>query len=79
MGIECGEEWSEFADNVVVSSTLVYVEGDAAIRQFEDAEGKKHSNLSIVQRKLILGWYSGAKLIILMATNRDARGSQTPI
>ncbi|KAJ5619207.1 hypothetical protein N7510_003191 [Penicillium lagena] len=32
--------------------TLVYVEGDASMRQWEDAEGKKQSSLSIVQRSL---------------------------
>ncbi|EAW12833.1 single-stranded DNA-binding protein [Aspergillus clavatus NRRL 1] len=32
--------------------TLVYVEGDATMRMFEDAEGRKHSNLGIVQRTL---------------------------
>ncbi|KAJ5182575.1 hypothetical protein N7492_000191 [Penicillium capsulatum] len=31
--------------------TLVYLEGDASLRLYEDAEGKKQSNLSIVQRK----------------------------
>ncbi|KAF9894065.1 ssDNA-binding protein, mitochondrial [Aspergillus nanangensis] len=30
--------------------TLVYVEGDASMRQWEDAEGKKQSTLNIVQR-----------------------------
>ncbi|PWY91443.1 nucleic acid-binding protein [Aspergillus sclerotioniger CBS 115572] len=30
--------------------TLVFVEGDASIRQWEDAEGKRQSALSIVQR-----------------------------
>ncbi|KAJ9192256.1 hypothetical protein DTO166G4_6290 [Paecilomyces variotii] len=32
--------------------TLVYVEGDASIRTYEDAEGKKQSSLSVVQRTL---------------------------
>ncbi|OKL57580.1 hypothetical protein UA08_07018 [Talaromyces atroroseus] len=32
--------------------TLVYVEGDASMRVYDDAEGKKTSNLSIVQRTL---------------------------
>ncbi|GES65919.1 ssDNA binding protein [Aspergillus terreus] len=32
--------------------TLVYVEGDASMRQWQDAEGKKQSSLSIVQRTL---------------------------
>lgn len=31
--------------------TLVYVEGDASMRQWEDSEGKKQSTLNIVQRK----------------------------
>lgn len=30
--------------------TLVYVEGDASMRVYEDAEGKKTSSLNIVQR-----------------------------
>jgi single-stranded DNA-binding protein len=30
--------------------TLVYVEGDASMRVYEDAEGKKQSSLNIVQR-----------------------------
>ncbi|KAA8641832.1 hypothetical protein EYZ11_006652 [Aspergillus tanneri] len=32
--------------------TLVYVEGDASMRQWEDAEGKKQSSLNIIQRSL---------------------------
>lgn len=32
--------------------TYVYVEGDASMRTFEDAEGKKHTNLSILQRSI---------------------------
>ncbi|KAL2000389.1 hypothetical protein VTN02DRAFT_3183 [Thermoascus thermophilus] len=32
--------------------TLVYVEGDASLRTFEDSEGKKQSSLTIVQRNL---------------------------
>jgi single-stranded DNA-binding protein len=32
--------------------TLVYVEGDASMRVYEDAEGKKQSSLNIVQRTL---------------------------
>ncbi|KAL5356534.1 hypothetical protein BJX96DRAFT_142969 [Aspergillus floccosus] len=32
--------------------TLVYIEGDASMRQWQDAEGKKQSSLSIVQRTL---------------------------
>ncbi|KAL2010184.1 hypothetical protein VTN00DRAFT_5991 [Thermoascus crustaceus] len=32
--------------------TLVYVEGDASLRSYEDAEGRKQSSLSIVQRTL---------------------------
>ena len=30
---------------------MVCVEGDASMRSFEDSEGKKHSSLSVVQRK----------------------------
>lgn len=29
--------------------TLVYVEGDASVRVYDDAEGKKTSSLNIVQ------------------------------
>ncbi|EAW17998.1 single-stranded DNA-binding protein [Aspergillus fischeri NRRL 181] len=32
--------------------TLVYVEGDATMRSYEDADGKRQSALSIVQRTL---------------------------
>ncbi|KAJ5177140.1 uncharacterized protein N7482_003017 [Penicillium canariense] len=32
--------------------TLVYLEGDASMRTYEDADGKKHSALNIVQRSL---------------------------
>ncbi len=31
--------------------SLVYVEGDASIRVFQDEQGKKHSALNVVQRK----------------------------
>lgn len=32
------------------SRTLVYVEGDASMRVYQDAEGKKQSSLNVVQR-----------------------------
>ncbi|KAJ5495133.1 hypothetical protein N7539_000249 [Penicillium diatomitis] len=32
--------------------TLVYLEGDASMRSYEDADGKRHSSLNIVQRSL---------------------------
>ncbi|KAI9747661.1 MAG: ssDNA-binding protein, mitochondrial [Candelina submexicana] len=32
--------------------TLVYVEGDATIRNYDDAEGKRQSSLNVVQRTL---------------------------
>ena len=32
--------------------TLVYLEGDATMRTYEDAEGKKQSSLSLVQTKI---------------------------
>ncbi|PYI00797.1 nucleic acid-binding protein [Aspergillus sclerotiicarbonarius CBS 121057] len=32
--------------------TLLFVEGDASIRQWEDAEGRKQSALNVVQRSL---------------------------
>lgn len=35
-----------------VRRTLVYVEGDASISQYQDAEGKPRSSLNLVQRKL---------------------------
>jgi single-stranded DNA-binding protein len=34
----------------VIYSTLVYLEGDASMRSYEDADGKRHSALNIVQR-----------------------------
>jgi len=33
-------------------SSLVHVEGDAKMRSYEDAEGKKQTSLSITQRTL---------------------------
>lgn len=35
-----------------VRRTLVYVEGDASMSQYQDAEGKPRSSLNLVQRKL---------------------------
>ena len=35
---------------VGVIRTMVYVEGDAQMRQYDDSEGKRQSALSIVQR-----------------------------
>ncbi|EPS34676.1 hypothetical protein POX_a00352 [Penicillium oxalicum] len=32
--------------------TLVYLEGDASMRSYEDADGKRHSSLNIIQRSL---------------------------
>lgn len=32
--------------------TLVYLEGDASIRSYEDQEGRKQTSLNIVQRTL---------------------------
>ncbi|KAB8068109.1 putative ssDNA binding protein [Aspergillus leporis] len=32
--------------------TLVYVEGDTSLRQWEDNEGRKHTTLNIVQKSL---------------------------
>jgi single-stranded DNA-binding protein len=34
--------------------TLVYVEGDASMSQYTDAEGKPRSALNLIQRKLSL-------------------------
>lgn len=32
-------------------SSLVYVEADTSLRQYEDAEGRKNTQLSLVQRE----------------------------
>jgi single-stranded DNA-binding protein len=32
--------------------TLIYLEGDATMRTYDDAEGKKQSSLSLVQTKV---------------------------
>jgi len=32
--------------------TLVYLEGDATMRTYDDADGKKQSSLSLVQTKV---------------------------
>jgi hypothetical protein len=34
------------------SRTLIYLEGDATMRTYDDAEGKKQSSLSLVQTKI---------------------------
>lgn len=34
-----------------VTRTLVYVEGDASLRTYDDSEGKRHSALNILQSK----------------------------
>ena len=34
------------------SRTLVYLEGDASMRTYDDAEGKRQSSLSLVQTKI---------------------------
>lgn len=34
------------------SRTLVYLEGDATMRTYDDADGKKQSSLSLVQTKI---------------------------
>jgi single-stranded DNA-binding protein len=41
-----------------VRRTLVYVEGDASMSQYQDAEGKPRSSLNLVQRKLPLSLQS---------------------
>jgi len=38
--------------NVWLNRTLVYLEGDATMRNYEDADGKKQSALSLVQTKV---------------------------
>jgi single-stranded DNA-binding protein len=56
LGLQKGYGSCHVVDNLVwvvnylCFRTLVYVEGDASMRQWEDAEGKKQSSLSIVQR-----------------------------
>jgi single-stranded DNA-binding protein len=35
-----------------VYRTLVYLEGDATMRSYEDSEGRKQSQLSLVQTKV---------------------------
>ena len=44
--------WDEIADVPLPCAhrTLLYVEGDATMRQYDDNEGRKQSALSIVQR-----------------------------
>lgn len=34
-------------------SSLVYLEADASLRTYEDAEGKRQSNLNLVQREYL--------------------------
>ncbi|KAL1984717.1 hypothetical protein VTN96DRAFT_8750 [Rasamsonia emersonii] len=43
--------------------TLVYVEGDATLRAYEDAEGRKNTSLHVVQRNLevLRRPYSGSR------------------
>lgn len=40
------------ANFYVLYRTLVFVEGDASINQWEDAEGKSRTTMNIVQRQL---------------------------
>ncbi|KKA25189.1 SsDNA binding protein [Rasamsonia emersonii CBS 393.64] len=46
-----------------VVRTLVYVEGDATLRAYEDAEGRKNTSLHVVQRNLevLRRPYSGSR------------------
>ena len=39
-------------DHYYFLRTLVYLEGDATMRTYEDADGKKQSSLSLVQTKV---------------------------
>lgn len=39
--------------DIILYRTLVYVEGDASMRSYEDADGKRQSSLSIVQSMLL--------------------------
>ena len=36
----------------VLNSTLVYVEADASVRSYDDAEGKKQTRTNFTQREL---------------------------
>lgn len=41
----------QIADASVPYRTLVYVEGEVSVSQWEDAEGKNRTAMNIVQRK----------------------------
>lgn len=43
---------SDHANLFVAGRTLVYLEGDATMRTYEDGEGRKQNALSLVQTKL---------------------------
>lgn len=38
--------------------TLVYLEGDASMRSYEDAEGRKQTSLSLVQRTSYIPYHT---------------------
>lgn len=38
---------------LIVFSSLVYLEADASLRTYEDAEGKRQSNLNLIQREYL--------------------------
>ncbi len=53
MEVAVENDWeNDFADNLRYR-TLVYVEGDASMSQYQDADGKNRSSLNIVQRVLL--------------------------
>lgn len=53
------EERSEANRCFFACSSLVYVEADTSLRQYEDAEGKKNTQLSLVQRECPIKTSSG--------------------
>ena len=64
----------------MVYRTLVYVEGEASIRLYEDAEGKKQSALNIVQREQLSHSPPILTDMLMIAMNdRQHRDPQTPL
>ncbi|ODM15484.1 hypothetical protein SI65_09087 [Aspergillus cristatus] len=49
---EHGRTQNRKTDWFRVASSLVYVEADTSLRQYEDAEGRKNTQLSLVQRNI---------------------------
>lgn len=48
-----GNKNGRLIGGLFVCSSLVYVEADTSLRQYEDAEGKKNTQLSLVQRECL--------------------------